>query len=143
MSLPGCTNQCRHERQHGLLLISWPGKKNISIWNTGTARDLVTHRSMFKQCGSCLQQDEPDDYVIGTGRPFVNGMGERAFEYVGLDWQQYVRKDPRPHGSGQVRRRWPTQRKRKEMGWEPKVKFKELIRIMVDVEMEALGLTHW
>lgn len=90
-----------------------------------------------------LQQDEPDDYVIGTGEGHsLTEWAKEAFEYVGLDWQQYVRKDPRPHGSGAGPAALADAAKAKrKLGWEPKVKFKELIRIMVDVEMEALGLT--
>jgi len=89
-----------------------------------------------------LQQDEPRDYVIGTGECHsVNAFVEEAFQYAKLDWEEYVRIDPRLFR--------PTEanllvadagRARKELGWNPKVRFKELVRIMVDADMKALGL---
>jgi GDPmannose 4,6-dehydratase len=89
-----------------------------------------------------LQQDEPGDYVIGTG--VGHSLGEfvkEAFNYVGLDWEKYLRKDPRPHDSGAGLALIADASKAKnKLGWEPKVTFKELIQIMVDVDMETLGL---
>jgi GDPmannose 4,6-dehydratase len=89
-----------------------------------------------------LQQDEPDDYVIGTGEAHsVKEFLEEAFGYVGLDWEEYVRIDSR-----YLRPTEPealiadASKARKKLGWEPEVTFNELIRIMVDADMEAMGL---
>ena len=90
-----------------------------------------------------LQQDEPRDYVIGTGECHsVREFVEEAFAYVGLDWRQYVRIDPRYFRPTDVEVLVAdAARARRELGWNPHVTFKELVRIMVDADMEAQGLT--
>jgi GDPmannose 4,6-dehydratase len=89
-----------------------------------------------------LQQSEPRDYVIGTGECHsVKEFLEEAFNYAGLDWEQYVRIDPRyfrPTDVGLLLA--DAARGRKELGWSPRVTFKQLVRIMVDADMKALGL---
>ena len=89
-----------------------------------------------------LQQDEPDDYVIGTGESHsVQEFVEEAFSYVDLDWKEYVEIDPRYFRPLEVENLVADASKaRKKLGWEPKIKFRELVRIMVDADMEALGL---
>ncbi len=89
-----------------------------------------------------LQQDEPDDYVIGTGEGHsVKEFLEEAFAYQGLDWEQYVRIDRRYFRPTEVEVLVADSKKAKDkLGWEPKVTFKELVRIMVDADMEAMGL---
>jgi GDPmannose 4,6-dehydratase len=89
-----------------------------------------------------LQQDEPDDYVIGTGEAHsVQEFVEEAFSYVDLDWRQYVEIDPRYYRPTEVEFLLADASKaREKLGWEPKVTFKELVRIMVDADMEAVGL---
>jgi len=89
-----------------------------------------------------LQQDEPDDYVVGTGECHsVKDFLEEAFAYVGLDWKQYVKIDPRYFRPTEVELLLANPAKaRKRLGWQPKVTFKELARIMVDADMEAIGL---
>ena len=89
-----------------------------------------------------LQQDEPHDYVVGTGEcRSVKEFLEEAFNYVGLDWGGYVKIDPR-----YLRPTEPetliadASKAREKLGWNPKVTFKELVRIMVDADMKALGL---
>jgi len=89
-----------------------------------------------------LQQDAPDDYVIGTGETHsVKEFGEEAFNYVRLDWNEYVKIDPRYYRPTEVELLVADTSKAKEkLGWEPKVTFQELVRIMVDADMEAVGL---
>lgn len=89
-----------------------------------------------------LQQDKPDDYVIGTGECHsVKEFLEEAFAYQGLDWERYVRIDPRYFRPTEVELLVANPTKaRDKLGWEPKVNFKELVRIMVDADMEAIGL---
>lgn len=89
-----------------------------------------------------LQQDEPDDYVIGTGEAHsVQEFLDEAFAYVDLDPREYVEIDSRYFRPTEVEslRADPT-KARMKLGWEPKVTFKELVRIMVDADMEAAGL---
>ena len=90
-----------------------------------------------------LQQEKPDDYVIGTGEAHsVQEFLEEAFAYVDLDWQEYVEIDPRYFRPTEVEVLLADATKAKrELGWEPKITFRELVRIMVDADMEAIGLT--
>lgn len=89
-----------------------------------------------------LQQDEPDNYVIGTGESHsVKEFLEEAFGYVGLKWKQYVKIDPRYFRPTEVELLLANPTKaRKKLGWQPKVTFRELVRIMVDADMEAARL---
>ena len=89
-----------------------------------------------------LQQDEPDDYVIGTGEYHsVREFLEETFSYSGLDWKQYVRIDERYFRPTEVELLVADSTKaRNKLGWQPKVTFNELARIMVDADMEAIGL---
>ena len=89
-----------------------------------------------------LQQDEPDDFVIGTGECHsVKEFLEEAFSYVGLDWEECVKIDPRYFRPTEAELLLADPAKvRKRLGWEPKVTFKELFKIMVDADMEAIGL---
>jgi len=89
-----------------------------------------------------LQQDKPDDYVIGTGQSHsVKGFLEEAFSYVNLDWNKYVKIDPRYYRPTEVELLLadPSKAKQKLL-WQAKIGFKELVRIMVDADLEAAGL---
>jgi GDPmannose 4,6-dehydratase len=89
-----------------------------------------------------LQQKSPDDYVVGTGESHtVREFLEEAFGYVGMDYSQYVKIDPRYFRPTEVDYLLADPSKAKnQLGWEPKVKFHELVRIMVDADMELMGL---
>lgn len=89
-----------------------------------------------------LQQDEPDDYVIGTGETHsVKEFVQEVFSYAGLDWQEHVQIDPRYFRPLEVETLIADPSKARErLGWEPRVSFRELVRIMVDADMEAAGL---
>jgi GDPmannose 4,6-dehydratase len=102
----------------------------------GYAKDYVV--AMWKM----LQQQNADDYVIATGETHsVREFLQKAFAYVGLDWQEYVEIDPRYFRPAEVELLLgdPTKAKEK-LGWIPKVTFNELVEIMVDADMQALGL---
>jgi GDPmannose 4,6-dehydratase len=91
-----------------------------------------------------LQADEPEDYVIATGEAHsVSDFLDESFGYVGLDWQEYVRQDPRyfrpldpPILVGDASKAW------EKLGWKPKITFGELVRSMVDAELAAAGVPH-
>ncbi|MBF8267060.1 MAG: gmd [Dehalococcoidia bacterium] len=89
-----------------------------------------------------LQQDKPRDYVIGTGETHsVKEFLVQAFSYVGLDWREYVEVDSRYFRPVEVENLLAdASRARRELGWEPRVTFQELVRIMVDADMAAAGL---
>ncbi len=85
-----------------------------------------------------LQQDEADDYVISTGQNHsVKEFVEEVFSYLELDWQEYVEIDPRYYRPTEVDTLLGDASKAKrELGWEPKVSFKELARMMTDADMK-------
>lgn len=89
-----------------------------------------------------LQQDKPDDFVIGSGECHsVKEFVEEAFGYAGLDWEEYVKIDPRYFRPTETELLLADSTKaREKLGWQPKVTFKQLVRIMVDADMEAIGL---
>jgi GDPmannose 4,6-dehydratase len=88
-----------------------------------------------------LQQEEPQDYVVATGETHsVREFAELAFGHVGLDWERYVKTDPeflRPaevdHLVGDA------SKARRELGWEPRHSFRELVEMMVDADLERLA----
>jgi len=87
-----------------------------------------------------LQQDEPDDYVVATGETHsVREFVEAAFSHVGLDWHDYVEIDPRYFRPAEVEylRGDPSKAKR-QLGWEPKVSFHDLVRMMVEADLKEL-----
>jgi len=89
-----------------------------------------------------LQQENPDDYVVGTGETHsVKEFLTEAFSYAGLNWEKHVRIDQKYFRPTEVEVLIADARKIKEViGWQPKINFKELVRIMVDADMEAAGL---
>ena len=89
-----------------------------------------------------LQQGEPDDFVIGTGEAHaVREFLDEAFGYMNLDWQEYVRIDQRYFRPTEVDYLLADATKaRRLLGWEPRVCFRDLVRIMVDADLELAGL---
>jgi GDPmannose 4,6-dehydratase len=87
-----------------------------------------------------LQQDEPDDFVIAMGHEHsVREFCERAFGHVGLDYSEYVVGDPQFWRPAEVNRLLGDSSKaREKLGWEPQVTFEEMIRMMVDADVERL-----
>jgi GDPmannose 4,6-dehydratase len=85
-----------------------------------------------------LQQDEPDDYVLATNETHtVREFVEFAFAHVGLDWKEHVRYDKRYERPAEVDLLIGNPAKAKQkLGWEPKVRFEELVQIMVDADLE-------
>jgi GDPmannose 4,6-dehydratase len=89
-----------------------------------------------------LQQDKPNDYVIGTGETHsVEEFVSEAFDYAGLDWKDRVKCDPRYLRPTEVALlQADPSRARRELDWEARITFHDLVRIMVDADMEAIGL---
>jgi GDPmannose 4,6-dehydratase len=89
-----------------------------------------------------LQQPTPDDYVIATGETHsVREFLEEAFGIVGLDWQKYVEIDPKYFRPAEVDLLIGDSSKAKEkLGWEPKVKFKDLVKMMVEADIKNANL---
>ena len=88
-----------------------------------------------------LQQDEPDDYVIATGETHsVREFLEAAFGYLNLDYNDYVEIDPRYYRPAEVDLLIGDPSKaRKQLGWEPKITFDGLVKMMVDADVAAIN----
>lgn len=90
-----------------------------------------------------LQQKEPDDFVIGTGETHsVKEFLEAAFKHAGIgDWQNYVEVDPFYYRPSEVENLVADISKAKEkLGWQPKTKFDDLVRIMVEADLKTDGV---
>jgi GDPmannose 4,6-dehydratase len=100
----------------------------------GFAGDYVRAMSMM------LQQPEPDDYVLATGKTHsVRELVEVAFAAVGLDWKQYVEIDPKLIRPAEVDFLCGDATKaREKLGWEPEVTFEKLIKMMVEADLEVV-----
>ena len=119
--------------KHGL-------QDKLFMGNLDAKRDWGFAKEYVEAMWLMLQQDKPDDYVVATGETHsVREFLEEAFSYSGLDWKKYVVDDPRYHRPAEVDLLIGDASKAKRvLGWEPKVKFKELVQIMVDADMKAL-----
>ena len=91
---------------------------------------------------SILQYNKPDDYVTGTGESHsVKEFVEKAFSYAGLKWKKYVEIDSRYFRPTDVNNLVADTRKvKKAFKWQPKVKFNDLVKIMIDADMRSAGL---
>lgn len=89
-----------------------------------------------------LKNKKPEDFVIGSGISHsVQDFVEEAFSYVNLDWKKYVKIDKRYFRPTEVESLVADSSKAKrELGWQPRVTFKELIKIMIDADMRVIGL---
>jgi GDPmannose 4,6-dehydratase len=87
-----------------------------------------------------LQQPSAQDYVVGTGQAHsVRELVEAAFSHVGLDWQKHVVTDPKFMRPAEVDVLLADPSKaRKELGWSPRVGFRDLVTMMVDADLERL-----
>lgn len=112
----------------------------LRLGNLDARRDWGYAPDYVRAMWLMLQQDQPDDYVIATGETHsVQEFCQEAFGYVDLDWQQYVVQDPRFMRPAEVDLLVGDASKAAEkLGWEPSVTFRELVRIMVDADLEAI-----
>ncbi|GAG77197.1 unnamed protein product, partial [marine sediment metagenome] len=117
-------------------------QKKLYLGNLKAKRDWGFAPEYVEAMWLMLQQEEPDDYVIGTGKAHsVEEFVKEAFAYVKLDWKEYVERDPRyfrPIDVGLLIAN--TTKARKKLKWQPRLTFEELIKIMVDADMESLKL---
>ena len=114
----------------------------LYLGNLEAKRDWGFSPEYCEVMQNILQQDKPDDFVIGTSETHtVKEFVKDAFSYVGLNWIEYVRIDPRYFRPTEVEVLIADITKAKEkLGWEPKIKFSDLIKIMVDADMRGAGL---
>jgi GDPmannose 4,6-dehydratase len=112
----------------------------LRLGNLDARRDWGYAPDYVRAMWLMLQQGHPDDYVIATGETHsVQEFCQEAFGYVGLDWQQYVVQDPRFMRPAEVDLLVGDASKAgAKLGWEPSVTFGDLVRIMVDADLEAI-----
>jgi GDPmannose 4,6-dehydratase len=117
--------------------------KKIYLGNLEARRDWGYAPEYVEAMWLMLQQDEPDDFVIGTGETHsVSDFVQAAFKTVGIDdWKQYVEIDPRYYRPSEVDNLIADTRKAKEkLGWESKIGFDELVKKMMKYDLEKYGV---
>jgi GDPmannose 4,6-dehydratase len=112
-------------------------QSKLYLGNLEAKRDWGYAKEYVEAMWLMLQQDQPDDYVIATNETHsVREFLEIAFAHAGLDWQKYVEIDPNYFRPAEVDLLIGDYSKaRQKLGWEPKTKFQELARLMVDADM--------
>ncbi|MEH2143923.1 GDP-mannose 4,6-dehydratase [Nostoc sp.] len=118
-------------------------QKKIYMGNLDAKRDWGYAKDYVKAMWLMVQKDQPDDYVIATGETHsVREFLELAFSYVNLNWQDYVEFDERYLRPSEVELLIGDSTKaRQKLGWTPSVTFEELVCLMVEADLQALGHT--
>jgi GDPmannose 4,6-dehydratase len=113
-------------------------QEKLYLGNLDARRDWGYAGDYVEAMYLMLQTDEPDDYVIATGVTHsVREFLDEAFGLLDLDWKEYVEKDPRYYRPAEVDLLLGDASKaREKLGWQPKVNFKQLVRLMVEHDME-------
>ena len=115
-------------------------QNELFLGNLDAKRDWGYAKEYVEAMWLMMQQDKPDDYVIATGETHsVREFLEEAFGCLDLDWQEYVKFDPRYLRPTEVDLLIGDPSKaRKQLNWEPKTTFKELVKIMVEADCDLL-----
>jgi GDPmannose 4,6-dehydratase len=125
---------------HGVARIKLGLARELRLGNLEAKRDWGFAGDYVRAMWLMLQQDRPEDFVVGTGRTHsVGEFVERAFDHVGLNWRDYVVIDPQLRRPAEVDLLQADATKAgKVLGWTPSVNFAELVTMMVDADMAAL-----
>jgi GDPmannose 4,6-dehydratase len=112
----------------------------LFLGNLDAKRDWGYAKEYVEAMWLMLQQDEPDDYVISTNETHsIREFLEVAFSYKGLNWEKYVEIDPRYYRPAEVDLLiGDCSKAKKKLGWEPKTKFQDLVKLMVDADVKLL-----
>ncbi len=112
----------------------------LYLGNLDAKRDWGYAKEYVEAMWLMLQQDQPDDYVIATGETHsVKEFVSEAFACADLDWHDYVEIDPKYYRPSEVDVLVGDATKAQRiLGWEPRTKFKDLVRLMVDADMEGI-----
>ena len=126
----------------GVARIAARQQEYLYLGNLDAVRDWGYAPEYVEAMWLMQQQPEADDYVIGTGEAHsVREFVEEAFGYVGLDWQRHVQINPRYLRPLEVEHlRADATKAREKLDWMPRITFRELVAIMVDADMESVGL---
>jgi GDPmannose 4,6-dehydratase len=111
-------------------------EEKIFLGNLDAKRDWGYAKEYVEAMWLMLQQEQPDDYVIATGETHsVQELLDEAFSYVGLNWKDHLEIDPKYYRPTEVDLLMGDAGKAKmQLGWEPKTRFKDLVRLMVDAD---------
>jgi GDPmannose 4,6-dehydratase len=129
---------------HGAAQIKLGLAQELHLGNLDSRRDWGYAGDYVKAMWLMLQQDQPDDYVVGTGETHsVRELCQVAFGYLDLDWEKHVVSDPAFYRPAEVDLLVsdPT-RARTVLGWEPEISFAGLIQLMVDADLAHLKQVH-
>ncbi len=112
-------------------------QRELFLGNLEARRDWGYAGDYVEAMWLMMQQPEPDDYVIATGETHtVREFLDEAFGYAGLDWREFVKKDPHYLRPAEVDRlQGDASKARERLGWKPRVGFKQLVKMMVDADM--------
>lgn len=129
---------------HGVARIKKGLSKEVRLGNLEAKRDWGFAGDYVEAMWLMLQAKAPDDYVIATGETHtVKEFAETAFSCVGLDWKKYVKMDKNLFRPAEVNVLCGDYSKaRKKLGWKPRVKFKELVKMMVNEDMKIISKTR-
>jgi GDPmannose 4,6-dehydratase len=124
----------------GVARIKMGLQKELRLGNLESKRDWGFAGDYVNAMYLMLQQDRPDDYVVATGETHtVEELVRMAFEHVGLDWKKYVVQDPSLIRPAEVDLLIGDPGKAlRQLGWKPRVGFQELVRRMVDADLQRL-----
>jgi len=113
-------------------------QKKLYLGNLDAKRDWGFAGDYVQAMWLMLQQDKPDDYVVATGETHsVREFVQEVFEYLDLDWRDHVEIDPRYFRPTEVDLlQGDPSKAKKVLGWQPKVSFRELVRMMTDADMK-------
>ena len=117
-------------------------QKDLYLGNLDSTRAWGYAKDYVRAMWLMLQQEQPGDYVVATGETHtIKEFLDIAFNYVNLNWNDYVKFDPRYLRPAEVDILIgdPTHTKAK-LGWEPSISFEGLVKLMVDADLEAIGL---
>ncbi|MGB4782567.1 GDP-mannose 4,6-dehydratase, partial [Candidatus Methylomirabilis sp.] len=117
-------------------------QKKLFLGNLEARRDWGYAPEFVEGMWLMLQHEAPDDLVFGMGETHsVKEFVEEAFGYVDLDWRDYMEVDARYLRPTEVQllQAEPSEAKRR-LGWEARVRFRDLVRIMMDADLDAAGL---
>ncbi len=117
-------------------------QKKLYMGNLDSKRDWGYAKDYVRAMWLMLQQDQPDDYVVATGETYsIREFLDVAFGHVNLNWEDYVEFDARYLRPAEVELLIGDSTKaRQKLNWAPSVTFQELVHLMVDADLKALGL---
>lgn len=125
---------------HGAAAIALGRGEELMLGNLDIARDWGFAGDYIEAMWLMLQQSTPDDFVIGTGESHsLRDFLREAFEHVNLNWEKFVRVDPQLMRPAEVERVVADSTKaRTKLGWKPRASFRDLVRMMVDADLQLL-----